>query len=170
MSEASGEIVEIQQEIGKIQQEMALLEGLLNQLEEADAKIGVELRIEGLKEELSTMKTDMKPGTIIKSLIEIKSDDREHGIDDGTPIVPIGTVGIVLGSSRAELDEIGSSFANLEPDGEDCLVVSFEFHVERWNFDVHPDEIAKLPDEQVPEVASELLAWVISPWSPNSGE
>lgn len=123
----------------------------------------------------------MQTGTIVKSSVEIKSDD-------GTPIIPVGTIGIVCARSKTDsestertpcqppvkakplswrLDEIEELITEFEeingfksPD-EACLVVSFECNGQRWNLDVHPDEIVKFsdPDEQVAWVKS----WVQLP-------
>ena len=48
----------------------------------------------------------------VQALVKIQSDDREAGIDDGTPIIEPGTFGILLGDSVAPN---GQSFRTDEP-------------------------------------------------------
>lgn len=78
----------------------------------------------------------MKFGTMVKSLVLIQSDDRENGIDDGTPIIPVGTFGMVLGDSK----DFCEADSQLKPGCEDCVVVQFELPDGRHqSFDVKPE-------------------------------
>jgi hypothetical protein len=70
----------------------------------------------------------MLTGTLVKNSIVIQSDDRSIGIDDNSPIIPIGTIGRVLGMSK-------------EAGCEDCVVVAFETKDGIQNYDVHLSEI-----------------------------
>lgn len=78
----------------------------------------------------------MQAGTKVKSLVVIQSDDRETGVDDGTPIIPVGTTGIVLGMSKDSMDED----THLKPGCEDCVVVQFDLpDGSKFSFDVKPE-------------------------------
>ncbi len=44
-------------------------------------------------------------GDKVKAMIDLKSDDRELGMEDGTPIILAGAIGTVLGRSEEFLEE-----------------------------------------------------------------
>lgn len=78
----------------------------------------------------------MKVGTKVKSLVLIQSDDRANGIEDGSPIIPVGTPGEVLGKSEEFLpDEV-----TMKGD-EQCYTVRFSWEDQSANYDILPEEI-----------------------------
>ena len=79
----------------------------------------------------------MQSGTVVMNKTVIQSDDREVGIEDGTPIIPIGTKGVILGMSKDFMEPDTS----LKEGCEDCVVVAFELTTGKYNFDVHPVEL-----------------------------
>lgn len=79
----------------------------------------------------------MQTGTQVRSRTVIQSDDRANGLDDGTPIIPIGTIGTVLGESKDHL----SGNAKLKSGCEDCILVQFELPSGKHSFDVKPQEV-----------------------------
>lgn len=66
----------------------------------------------------------------VKALVEIQSDDRAAGMDDGTPILPAGTEGTIIGKSEEFTPE------NLLK-VDDCWLVDFDGH----EFDVSETEM-----------------------------
>jgi hypothetical protein len=78
----------------------------------------------------------MQAGTQVTNTVVIQSDDRELGIDDGSPIIPIGTQGVVLGMSEDFLED-----NHLKDGCKDCVVVAFDLPGGKHNFDVSPSEL-----------------------------
>ena len=83
----------------------------------------------------------LQKGDRVKCVVVIQSDDRENGIDDSTPILEIGTEGVVIGRS----DEFIEEGCHLKEGAEDCMVVQFNLSDSTtWNFDVSEDEVVKI--------------------------
>lgn len=73
----------------------------------------------------------MKTGDRVRALVELQSDDRAVGIDDGTPIVSVGAEGVIIGKSSEFLEE-GQSLKQ-----DDCWVVDWG----EVKFDTAPEEM-----------------------------
>lgn len=80
----------------------------------------------------------MKIGNSVFATKDIMSDDRELGIDDGSPIVPRGTYGIILGMSIDDL--VGDE--QIKDGCEHALMVEFHLKDSRYIFDVFPEDIS----------------------------
>lgn len=83
----------------------------------------------------------MNSGTTVKNIVTIQSDDRENGIEDGTPIIVPGTTGTVMGKSS----DLKSDDAELKQGAEDSLVVKFNLpDGQTWSFDCLPTELERI--------------------------
>jgi len=72
-------------------------------------------------------------GQKVEALVDLMSDDRANGQDDGTPTVPKGTIGTVLEKSS---------------DGEGCTLKDDSCWVVDWGvikFDTAPEEVKIVP-------------------------
>jgi hypothetical protein len=70
-------------------------------------------------------------GQSVVALVDLISDDRAAGVDDGSPIIPAGTKGVVMGRSE-----------HLCP--PDCTAKSSDCWVVDWGgtkFDTHENEM-----------------------------
>lgn len=76
---------------------------------------------------------EFQKGDVVKATVELKSDDRECGIEDGTPIVAVGTRGVVIGRSEDHLEE----GCTLKCGEGECFVVDWGV----VNFDTHISEM-----------------------------
>ena len=78
----------------------------------------------------------MITGKQVKTSVIIQSDDRSVGVNDGTPVIPIGSIGVVKSLSRDSLPK----GAVLKSGCENSVVVEFDIDGVKHCYDCQPSE------------------------------
>lgn len=157
LDDARNRVMALIEDLVEVQME-ALMEALEKELEEEDDKVDSYDDDDPLYTTKSVLDVleqpelqSLLPGTIVKAITEIKTDDRSAGIDDGSIIIPVDTMGIVYGKASELLEKDLYLKEGCENDILVNFVLSNGKHV---TYVVSPEtevEVVQYPKNQAPQ-------------------